>query len=72
MLKTLKRFRSHGDDEWAREFNRPRDEWGGLNQLELDQLATYNGERARGIVHTDEWNENMRKLQARYDSKFYR
>jgi hypothetical protein len=30
-------------------------------------LAQYNEERARGIVHTPEWDERMTELQARYD-----
>jgi hypothetical protein len=30
-------------------------------------LATYNGERARGIVHTPEWQAKMAAEQKRFD-----
>ncbi len=30
-------------------------------------LARYNGERARGLVHTPEWDERMAALQAEFD-----
>ncbi len=36
---------------------------------EFAALATYNGERARGIMHTLEWQEKMAKEQARFDTK---
>jgi hypothetical protein len=34
----------------------------------LNTLATYNAERARGIVHTQEWAERMAKHQAEFDA----
>jgi len=33
----------------------------------LTALATYNAERARGLVHTPEWDAKMAALQAGYD-----
>ncbi len=30
-------------------------------------LAVYNAERARGLVHTPEWDAKMAGLQAEYD-----
>lgn len=33
---------------------------------EFSQLATYNGERARGLVHTEEWQARMRAEQERF------
>ena len=32
-------------------------------------LATYNGERARGIVHTAEWDERMAVEQRAFDDE---
>lgn len=34
---------------------------------EVDVLARYNAERARGILHTFEWQERMAELQRRFD-----
>lgn len=31
------------------------------------ELAVYNSEVARGIVHTDEWNEKMRTEREAFD-----
>jgi hypothetical protein len=42
------------------DLNQPLETW------ELDQLATYNSERTRGIVHTDEWKAKMARLQERF------
>jgi hypothetical protein len=39
----------------------------GLTEYEVNQLATYNAERARGIVHTPGWQAQMAVLQARFD-----
>lgn len=33
-------------------------------------LAKYNGEVARGIVHTKEWKERMKELQEQYDTEY--
>jgi hypothetical protein len=51
---------------WRRE-RRPKDNGTGLSEFELMQLATYNAERARGIVHTPAWQAQMAELQARFD-----
>jgi hypothetical protein len=32
-------------------------------------LAEYNTERARGIVHTEEWRKRMKKEQAKFDAE---
>lgn len=34
---------------------------------EFDLLATYNAERARGLVHTPEWSERMARAQEKFD-----
>lgn len=39
----------------------------GLDPSEVTQLATYNGEVARGLVHTVSWQNRMKALQKRYD-----
>jgi hypothetical protein len=45
----------------------------GLSDEEMDRrwrimrLATYNSERDRGLVHTDEWREFMAAEQAWFD-----
>lgn len=39
----------------------------GLTEYELNQLSTYNAERARGIVHTAGWQAQMAVLQVRFD-----
>lgn len=39
-----------------------------MTAREIEQLATYNAERARGLVHTPEWVEKMAELQARFDA----
>ena len=38
-----------------------------LHRHEVDQLATYNAERARGIVHTDRWKAEMAEVQRRFN-----
>jgi len=38
---------------------------------ELNSLATYNEERARGVVHTPEWQEKMAALQREFDTGGY-
>lgn len=37
-----------------------------LEMAQWNQLATYNAERARGLVHTPEWREKMVEEQERY------
>ena len=39
----------------------------GLKRYELTILADYNGERSRGLVHTEAWRRSMAELQQRYD-----
>lgn len=36
-----------------------------LSKQELNLLATYNSEIARGVVHTSFWNERMTTLKQR-------
>jgi hypothetical protein len=38
----------------------------GLSDHAMQELAKYNSEVARGLVHTDEWRERMSILQDRY------
>jgi len=39
---------------------------GPLNSYDRDILATYNAERSRGILHTEEWQARMAGLQQRW------
>jgi len=38
----------------------------------FDGLSTYNGEVARGIVHTPEWDLVMKRLQEEYNARMRR
>lgn len=38
-----------------------------LDHTELQMLATYNGEKARGLVHDQYWVAKMKELQHRFD-----
>ena len=40
----------------------------GLTTNELDRLAQFNAEVARGLVHTEAYATKMSKLQARFDT----
>jgi len=40
-----------------------------LTNGEINDLATYNSEVARGIVHTDEWKARMSELQTRWNNR---
>lgn len=40
----------------------------GLTELDVQQLAMYNAERSRGIMHTAEHREKMADIQARFDA----
>lgn len=42
-----------------------------MSQDDVRLLATFNSEKSRGIVHTDEWCERMTVLQARWQAEFY-
>lgn len=41
-----------------------------MTQIEVQRLAMYNAERARGIVHTPEWDAQMTELQQRFNEEF--
>lgn len=38
-----------------------------LDSTRWDELAQYNSERARGIVHTPEWQLRMVEVQQEFD-----
>lgn len=38
--------------------------------MKFDRLATYNAERARGIVHTEEWQAEMAAEMAAEQERF--
>ena len=38
-----------------------------LNPYELQQLAQYNAEKARGLLHADCWKYDMELLQERFN-----
>ena len=38
-----------------------------MREHEINTLARYNGEVARGIVHTDEWKTKMAGYQERFN-----
>lgn len=38
-----------------------------LDEHQVRQLATYNSQRAEGLIHTEEWKDKMRRLQQMYD-----
>ena len=40
---------------------------GPLTALEINTLAKYNSEVARGIMHVCSWQDKMREYQRRYD-----
>lgn len=40
----------------------------GIGQYEFNKLAVYNGEVARGLIHTDAWKRRMGELQSQFDS----
>lgn len=40
----------------------------GLTDSEENELAIYNSERARGLVHSAEHMQRMAQLQARFDA----
>jgi hypothetical protein len=44
----------------------------GLTDAEFTRLAVYNGEVARGILHTEEWADKMALLQERYNQAMTR
>jgi hypothetical protein len=44
----------------------------GMEHAEYQALAQYNGEVARGVVHSVEWRTRMQDLQARFDAHMQR
>lgn len=46
---------------------RRRSAYTSEQQARITKLATYNSERARGLVHTPEWRAQMVQLQAWFD-----
>ena len=38
-------------------------------ESKYDKLALFNAEKQRGIVHTEEYEREMKELQAEYDKK---
>lgn len=43
---------------------------GEIPPVVLNKLATYNAERARGIVHTEDWKKQMAELQSVFDRQY--
>lgn len=39
-----------------------------MSQHELSELAVYNSEVARGLIHTDAWKRRMGNLQLQFNS----
>lgn len=37
----------------------------------VSTLAEYNAEKARGIIHTQDWNHRMKIFQARFNEGSY-
>lgn len=46
----------------------PQERFNGLCEADFNTLGKYNAERARGIVHTPEWQEKMAELQSQFDA----
>ena len=44
---------------------------GKLTREELETLARYNSEVARGLRHTTQWRSRMRALQRRFNLETY-
>lgn len=40
-----------------------------MSDHDLNKLAIYNGEKARGVVHTAEWDRHMAELQTQFDAE---
>ena len=41
-----------------------------MNRYDVEQLATYNSEVSRGIVHTKEYNQKMKDMQEQFDKEY--
>lgn len=46
----------------------PEPVWTALTYQEIHVLAAYNAERARGLMHTTDWQARMAELQVRFDA----
>ena len=46
---------------------KPQEQYNDLSLVEFNQLATYNAERGRGLLHAAEWQGKMAVLQQRFD-----
>jgi hypothetical protein len=46
----------------------PQERFNGLSGADFSTLARYNAERARGIMHTPEWQAEMAAFQSRFDA----
>jgi hypothetical protein len=42
-----------------------------MSSYDLNALATYNAETARGIVHTDEWRAKMAEHQRAFNAEVF-
>ena len=42
-----------------------------MERSDVETLATYNAEVARGIVHTELWNLKMERLQQQFNLELY-
>lgn len=42
-----------------------------MDRYEVEMLATYNSEKARGLVHTPEWSARMEEFQRRFNLVTY-
>jgi hypothetical protein len=40
-----------------------------LTREQIETLGRFNAECARGIVHTDKWDGQMKELQARFNAE---
>jgi hypothetical protein len=50
-------------------FHRPKHPRIDVDEVRVSVLARYNGEVARGIMHTREWKEKMAKEQEWFNEK---
>ena len=46
-----------------------REPWGVPADAWIDVLARYNSERARGIMHTPEWQAEMAGFQRKFNER---
>ena len=41
-----------------------------MNPDDVNVLARYNAEVARGLVHTEEWHQKMKELKEQFNAEF--